>query len=240
MDINPSPRNVQRTDGPGGQPDFERRHQMSDKRIHAYRARMLELCPQFGEAHLTKFVQSCFASTHAIMAYGCLLYLPAQVTAAGKALAGQTLLKGGSHGRYTASIMPFQAALNAAHWARRMEILEDETEYFKRQTALATLLSACGLFLMQHPNLGQGRQASETAAQAAHRCQDKLIGQAVAVLNEQAPDAGKLLSFTLGIPYKGGVDGSRATKMATAVMLSTLTLRNLWLTNAPSLPHGQI
>jgi len=136
------------------------------------------------------------------------------------------------------SIIPFQSALQAAHQAQNMKIIEEESDFIKRLTCLAALLSPCGLFLLNHPTLGPGGLLDETVDQAARGYRKKALGHAVAVLNERAPEAGKFLSFALGFSYKGGVEGQRATKMATAIALSTLRLRNLWGTAALSLPRA--
>lgn len=237
MNVNPSPRNNQAA-VQGHQRDSGRRYQMSPMGIQAYRARMLQLCPQFTESHLTQFVQSCFASPETIMAYGCPLHLPVVVSVAGRPTVAEALPDSHFQAQQTVSIIPFQSALQAAHRARDMKIIADESDFFKRLTCLSALLSPCGLFLLNHPTLGPGGLLDETVEQAARRYRKKALGHAVAVLNERAPEAGKFLSFTLGLPYKGGVEGQRATKMATAIALSTLRLRNLWGTAALSLSRA--
>lgn len=232
MSINPLPRNTPQPAVQGPQRDFDRRYQMSPKGIQAYRARMLQLCPQFKEAHLTQFVHDCFANPEVIMAYGCPLHLPVVVNVSGRPLVAEALPDSHFQARQTVSIIPFRSALQAAHRARDMKIIEDESDLIKSLTALAALLSPCGLFLLNLPSLGPGGLLDDTVAQAARRRQKRALGHVVAVLNERAPEAGKFLSFTLGFPFKGGVDGQRGTKMAAAITLSTLRLRNLWETAA--------
>jgi hypothetical protein len=171
------------------------------------------------------------------MAYGSPLHLPVVVSVAGWPIVAEALPDSHFQAGQTVSIIPFQSALQAAHQAQGMKIIEDESDFIKRLTCLAALLSPCGLFLLNHPTLGPGGLLDETVAQAARSYQKKALGHTVAVLNERAPEAGKFLSFTLGFPYTGGVQGQRATKMATAIALSTLRLRNLWGTAALSLPR---
>ena len=237
MNGNPLPRNTSSA-VQAHQRNSGRRYQLSPMGINAYRARMLQLCPQFTESHLTQFVQDCFAPPETVMAYGCPLHLPVVVDVAGRPVVAEALPDSHFQAGQTVSIIPFQSALQAAHQARDMQIIADESDFMKRLTCLAALLSPCGLFLLNHPTLGPGGLLDETVAQAARSYQKKALGHAVAVLNERAPEAGKFLSFTLGFPYTGGVQGQRATKMATAIALSTLRLRNLWGTAALSLPRA--
>jgi hypothetical protein len=97
-------------------------------RTSCYRARMLQLCPQFTESHLTQFVQDCFASPETVMAYGCPLHLPVVVSVAGRPIVAEALPDSHFQGRQTVSIIPFQSALQAAHQARDMKIIEEEPE----------------------------------------------------------------------------------------------------------------
>ena len=238
MNVNPLPRNTPQAAVHAHQRNSGSRYQLSPTGIQAYRARMLQLCPQFTESHLTQFVQDCFAPPETVMAYGCPLHLPVVVAVAGRPVAAEALPDSHFQARQTVAIIPFQAALQAANQARDMLIIEDESDFIKRLTCLSALLSPCGLFLLNHPTLGPGGLLDETVEQAARRYRKKALGHSVAVLNERAPEAGKFLSFTLGLPYKGGVEGQRGTKMATAIALSSLRLRNLWGTAALSLPRA--
>jgi hypothetical protein len=238
MNFNPFPRNTPRMARQSHQRNSGRRYELSPVGIQAYRARMLQLCPQFTESHLMQFVEDCFASPETVMAYGCPLHLRVVVDVAGRPIAAEALPASHFQSRQTVAIIPFQTALQAAHQARDMKIIEDESDFIKRLTCLATLLSPCGLFLLNHPTLGPGGLLDETVAQAARSYQKKALGRAVAVLNERAPEAGKFLSFTLGFPFKGGVDGQRGAKMAAAITLSSLRLSNLWGTASLSLPRA--
>jgi hypothetical protein len=89
--------------------------------------------------------------------------------------------------------------------ARRMKILGSEADFLKRLTALASLISPFGLFMINHPTAGPGGLLDESVAQAARQFQRKALRHTLPVLSERAPYAGKLLSFTLGFPYPGGV-----------------------------------
>ena len=238
MSINPSPGHVPQMPVPGHHHPSVRAHQMSAKGIQAYRSRMLQLCPQFQEAHVTQFVHSIFAKPEVVMAYGLPLHLPLVVAVAGRPVVQEALPESKFEGRQMVSVIPFRSALQSAHQAQRMKILANESDLLKRLTALAALLSPCGLFMINHPTAGPGGLLDETVAQVAHQYQRKTLAHALAVLSERAPEAGKLLSFTLGFPYQGGVPGQPATKMATAVTLATLRVRHLWGTAALSLPRA--
>ena len=238
MSINPSPRPVPRTSVPGPHHSCERRHQMSARGIQNYRARMLQLCPRFQEVPLTQFVDSIFAKPEVVMAYGLPLHLPVVVAVANQPVVQEALPESQFEGRQSVSIIPFRSALQAAHLAQGMKILDNESDLLKRLTALAALLSPCGLFLINHPTAGPGGLLDETVAQAALQYQRKALGHALAVLSDRAPDAGKLLSFALGFPFQGGVPGQQASKMATAVTLATLRVRHLWGTAALTLPRA--
>ena len=238
MSINPSPRQVPQMPVPGHHHHSERGHQLSAKGIQAYRSRMLQLCPRFQEAHVTQFVNSIFAKPEVVAAYGLPLHLPLVVAVAGRPVVQEALPESQFEGRQSVSLIPFRSALQAAHLAQRMKILDNESDLIKRLAALAALLSPCGLFMINHLAAGPGGLLDETVAQVARQYQRKALGYALAVLNDRAPDAGKLLSFTLGFPYQGGVPGQSATKMVTAVTLATLRVRHLWGTAAQSLPRA--
>lgn len=232
MSPHPSSRNTAQPFGLQREP--ERRRAMTPKGIETYRARMLQLCPAFTEAHLTQFVQSCFASPQVVMAYSSVLHLPVVVDVAGKPIVAEALPRSRFEAQQTVCVIPFQAALEASRSAQSMKILDDESDSVRRLTALATLLRPCGLFVINDLAIGQGVEPGETLAQAQWRHQRQALGHAVAVLNERSPDAGRLLSFTLGLSFKGGVPAQRATKMVTAIMLSSLRLRHLWSSTALS------
>ena len=238
MSLNPSPGRVPQMPVPGHRHPSVRGHQMSAKGIQAYRNRMLQLCPRFQEAPVTQFVQSIFAKPEVVMAYGFPLHLPVVVAVANQPVVQEALPESQFEGRQMVSVIPFRAALQAAHQARRMKILDTESDLLKRLAALAALLSPCGLFMINHPVVGPGGLLDESVAQAARQYQRKALGHALAVLSERAADSGKLLSFTLGFPYQGGVPSQPATKMATAVTLATLRVNHLWGTAALSLPRA--
>ena len=172
------------------------------------------------------------------MAYGRPLHLPLVVSVAGRPVVQEALPESQFEGRQVVSIIPFRSALQAAHQSQRMKILDNESDLIKRLTGLAALLSPCGLFMINHLAAVPGGLPDKTVAQVARQYQCDALGCALAVLNERAPDAGKLLSFTLGFPYQGGVSGHSAAKMVTAVTLSTLQMRHLWSTAALSLSRS--
>jgi hypothetical protein len=236
MSINPSQRRVPQT--PGHHHPSERNHLMSASGIQSYRTRMLQRCPKFEEVNLTQFVQSIFAKPEVVAAYGFPLHLPVVVAVANQPVVQEALPESQFEGRQVVTVIPFRSALQAAHLAQNMKILDNESDLLKRLTALAALLSPCGLFMINHPTAGPGGLMDETVAQAAHQYQRKALGHALAVLSDRAPDVGKLLSFTLGFPFQGGVPSQQASKVATAVILATLRVRHLWGTAGLSLPRA--
>ena len=237
MSSNPPQRRVPQTPVPGHHRS-ERNHLMSASGIQSYRTRMLQRCPKFQEVHVTQFVHSIFAKGEVVAAYGFPLHLPVVVAVANQPVVQEALPESQFEGRQVVSVIPFRSALQAAHLAQGMKILDGESDLLKRLTALAALLSPCGLFLINHPTAGPGGLLDETVAQAARQYQRKALGHALAVLSDRAPDAGKLLSFALGFPFQGGVPGQQASKMATAVTLATLRVRHLWGTAALTLPRA--